>query len=403
VAILGVHALGGWAWAQRLRRFQAWPAAASLQRTARSLQERLGVRRAVRILATAAAEVPATLGWLRPVVLLPVSAFTALTAEQIELLIAHELAHVRRHDYLVNLVQTAIETVLFYHPAVWWVSARIRHEREHCCDDLAVAACGNIALYVKALATLEGLRHRRSDLVIAADGGSLLLRIQRLVSHERRQREAPPAWLGALVPAALVLAAVVCATPPQAVAQTSPEPKGQASGFLGELAESGYPKLSVDEILALKDHGVDPGYVKGMLVAGLGVPSVSQLVRLHDHGVEPDFVQSMVASGLVSQLDFGNVIRLRENDARGDDMGRIRALGFGPYSADEVIKLRQNGVDVETFAAFREAGVDPAGVSDVIAFRQFDVTAERIRDMKQQGFINLTVGQILKLRRAGVI
>jgi hypothetical protein len=367
------------------------------------LRERLGIGRAVSVLCTAAAEVPATIGWLRPVVLLPVSAFTALTAEQIELLIAHELAHVRRHDYLVNLVQTAVETVLFYHPAVWWVSARIRVEREHCCDDLAVAACGNVALYVRALATLEGLRTRPPAFVVAATGGSLLFRIQRLLSHEKRQREGPPAWLGAFVPAAVILAAVFSATSPQVVAETAPKPQGQATGFLGELAASGYPKLSVDEIISLKNHGVGPRYVRDMLSAGLGVPSVAELIRLRDHGVAPEFAASMAASGLVNDLDFGTVIRLRENDFRGDDTKRIRALGFGPFSSDEVVRLRQHGVDASTFLALKEAGADRAGVADAIAFRENDVTAERIRDMKLQGFDNLSIGQILKLRRAGII
>jgi beta-lactamase regulating signal transducer with metallopeptidase domain len=403
VAILGLRALGGWVWVQRLRACSTTPAAESVQRAASYLRERLGVRRVVRILRTAAADVPATFGWLRPVVLLPVSALTALTPEQVELLIAHELAHVRRHDYLVNLAQTVVETVLFYHPAIWWVSGRIRDEREHCCDDLAVAACGDVARYVRALATLEGLRTRRPALVVAADSGSLLRRIRRLASHERRQREAPPAWLGAFVPAALVLAAFFSATPPHAAAGASPAPQGEPAGFLGELSDSGYPKLSVDEIITLKDHGVEPRYVRDMLAAGLGVPSVPELVRLRDHDVQPDFVASVVRSGLVRDLDFATVILLRENDVRGDDMGRIRALRFGPYSSSEVIRLRQNGVDAATFAALKEAGADRAGVADAIAFRQYDVTVDRIRDMKRQGFDSLSAEQILKLRRAGIM
>ncbi len=374
VVIFGLRAISGWALAQRLRSWKISPATESVERAVRVLSERLGIRRAVRILNTAATHVPATLGWLRPVVLLPISAFTVLTPEQIELLIAHELAHVRRHDYLVNLVQTAVETVLFYHPAVWWVSGRIRAEREHCCDDLAVAACGDVKQYVRALAALEGMRGRPAALVIPADGGSLLARIQRLLNRESRLSTAPPAWLGAFVPAAVVLAAVFSATPPAAVAETSPTPTGKPSGFLGELTATGYPKLSVDEIIALKDHGVEPRYVKGMLAAGLGVPSVPQLIRLRDHGVSPEFVASMVSSGLVSDLDFETVIRLRENDARGDDMRRVRALGFGPFTTREVITLRHN-----------------------------DVTADRLRDMRQQGFDTMSLEQILKLRRSGVI
>ena len=299
----------------------------------------------------------------------------------------------------------AVQTVLFYHPAVWWVSGRIRAEREHCCDDLAVAACGSVDRYVRALAALEGSRGRRRALVIAADGGSLLSRIQRLLNRQASQRIAPPAWLGAFAPAALVLAAVVSATPPDAVAQASPKPSGVPSGFLGELAATGYPKLEVDEIIALKEHGVEPRYVKAMLAAGLGVPSVEQLIKVREHGVSPDFTASMAMSGLVSDLDFETVIRLRENDVRGEDLLRIRALGFGPFTTGEVINLRHHGVAAPTFEALREAGAgaDRAGVRDAIVFRENDVTTDRIRDMKRQGFDNMSLEQILKLRRSGII
>src|SRR5258708_40140426 len=101
---------------------------------------------------------PSVVGWLRPVVLVPASALTGLTAAQLEALLLHELAHVRRHDYLVNLIQTGVETLLFYHPAVWWVSRRIRQERENCCDDLAAQLCGSAVAYPRALAAMEELR-----------------------------------------------------------------------------------------------------------------------------------------------------------------------------------------------------------------------------------------------------
>jgi len=143
--------------------------------------------------------------------------------------------------------------------------------------------------------------------------------------------------------------------------------------------------------------------VKDMLQAGLGAPSVEQLINLHAHGVGPDFVASMVKSGLVDDLDFSNVIRLRENDARGEDMGRIRSLGFGPFSTGDVIRLRQNAVVAETFEALKGAGLGRASAADAIAFRQNDVTADRIRDMKRQGFHDMSLEQILKLRRSGII
>jgi hypothetical protein len=359
------------------------------------LRERLNIRRTVRILTSAAADVPATIGWLSPVVLLPISALTAMTPEHIELLLAHELAHIRRHDYLVNLVQTAIETVLFYHPAVWWVSGRIRAEREHCCDDLAVYSSGSVVAYANALYGLERVRTRRLGLVLAADGGSLLARIQRLSNRSRNDRTAPPAWIGGLLPAAVALAAVLSVAPPEAVAESA--------GFLRGLAEAGYTKVSVDEIIALKENGVEPRYIKDMLEAGLGTPSVRQLIQLRNHGVEPEFVLSVAKSGLVAGLDVESVIRLRENGVDGDDMGRIRALGFGPFSADEVIRLRQQGVDVDTFDALREAGMGRAGVDEAVELRRNGITADRIRSMKQQGFNNLSLEQIVKLSRGGVI
>lgn len=395
VVILTLRALGGWVLAHRLTRWRTSPAAEHFQRAAKRLRERLNIRRNVRILTSAMVEIPATIGWLRPVVLLPISALTSLTPEHIELLLAHELAHIRRHDYLVNLVQTAVCTVLFYHPAVWWVSGRIRAEREHCCDDLAVCATGSVAAYANALYGLERARANRPGLALAADGGSLLARIQRLSNGSRTDRNAPPAWIGGLLPAAVVLAAVFSVAPPEAVAESA--------GFLRGLAEAGYTNVSVDEIIALKENGVEPRYIEAMLRSGLARPGVRQLIKLRGHGVEPEFVASVVKSGLLRDLDVESVVRLHENGVDGDEMGRIRALGFGPYSADEVIRLRQHGVDAETFEALLTAGMGRAGVDEALKFRENGITLDRIRSMKQQGFNNLSLEQIVKLSRGGII
>ena len=124
------------------------------------------------------------IGWLRPLVLVPIAAFAGLAPQQIEALLAHELAHIRRHDYLVNVLQRVVEAVLFYHPAVWWVSNQIRKERELCCDDVAVAASGDALSYAHALADLESSRPAHARTSIAANGGSLLSRIRRLVESQ---------------------------------------------------------------------------------------------------------------------------------------------------------------------------------------------------------------------------
>jgi hypothetical protein len=126
-------------------------------------------------------DTPSVIGAIRPLILLPVAALTTLTPGQVEALLAHELAHIRRRDYLVNLLQTVVETLLFFHPGVWWMSSRIRAEREHCCDDVAVAVCGEAESYAAALAELAAVRSGGAALAMGAVRGPILSRIKRLL------------------------------------------------------------------------------------------------------------------------------------------------------------------------------------------------------------------------------
>ncbi len=161
----------------------------------------------MRLLASASATVPFVVGWLRPVVLVPAALLTGLHPAEVEAIFAHELAHIRRHDFLVNLLQNVVETLLFYHPAVWWMSAQIRMEREHCCDDVAAAVCGGALDYARALVALERLRPA-TGLMVAASGGSLLERIRRLAGARDNGRSAwPLPALGLFLAAAIALAA----------------------------------------------------------------------------------------------------------------------------------------------------------------------------------------------------
>lgn len=147
---------------------------------AAALGARLGLTRPVRLLITSLAEGPSVVGWIRPVILLPAATLAGLTPEQLEAVLAHEFAHIRRYDYLVNVLQMVVENLLFYHPAVWWTSARIRHERELCCDDLAVSLCGDPICYARALTKLERLRALAPNMALGSNDGPLLYRIQRL-------------------------------------------------------------------------------------------------------------------------------------------------------------------------------------------------------------------------------
>jgi hypothetical protein len=167
---------GGWWHVRRLR--ATGPRAAE---SCRRLAYRLGLPAAAHVVESALVDVPTAVGWLRPAILLPIAALASLTPAQVEAILAHELAHIRRHDYALNVLQTIAETLLFYHPAIWWVSNRIRAEREHCCDEIAVAVCGDPISYARALAELESLRTIPTAMALAATGGSLLDRVRRIL------------------------------------------------------------------------------------------------------------------------------------------------------------------------------------------------------------------------------
>jgi Zn-dependent protease with chaperone function len=193
VAMLSLRLFGGWLLTQLLARRGVSKVADGVEEAAREMARRLRLRQQFAVLESAAVTVPTLVGWVKPVVLLPAAALAGLTPLQLQAVIAHELAHIRRHDYLVNLLQTFVETLLFYHPAVWWVSSEIRAEREHCCDDLAVDVCGDRLVYVSALAELTSMERR--VFALAATDGSLVARVRRILGRpSETRRELPPSW-----------------------------------------------------------------------------------------------------------------------------------------------------------------------------------------------------------------
>ncbi|UOQ65346.1 M56 family metallopeptidase [Hymenobacter volaticus] len=202
--------LGGLAYVQRLRRYRVAALPEQWQTRLDALAARTNLRRPVQILASGLVPGPLVIGWLKPVVLLPISAATGLSGSELEAILAHELAHVMRRDYLFNLLQSVAEILFFYHPAVWFLSGCLRTERENCCDDIATELCGDSLVLAQALASLAALQHapagRTPDLAMAAAGqpGSLLSRVRRLVQH----RAAAPTFSDGFWAACVVLLSV---------------------------------------------------------------------------------------------------------------------------------------------------------------------------------------------------
>jgi beta-lactamase regulating signal transducer with metallopeptidase domain len=177
VVTLSVWQVVAWHMSQRFRRGALAPC--EVVDTVKQIAGQLGIRRAIAVRQTLELATPIVIGWIKPVLVLPMSILTKLSPAELEAVLAHELAHVRRHDYAVNLLQAVIETVLFYHPAVWWLSRRIRVEREFCTDDLAMGVCQGRDIYAHSLVALAEVVHRPPAHAVAATGGRLVTRIRR--------------------------------------------------------------------------------------------------------------------------------------------------------------------------------------------------------------------------------
>jgi beta-lactamase regulating signal transducer with metallopeptidase domain len=204
VLLLGAYHAGGWMLLRRLRFQSRTIADVSSRAMLTDLIAAMQIHRTVQLCESALVQVPTVIGWLSPIILLPASAVIGLSPSELRGLLAHELAHIRRHDYLVNLLQTVIETLLFYHPATWWLGNVIRQERENCCDDLAAAVCDR-TIYAQALANMESLR-QSPQLALSAKGAALLPRIRRILGMPTAPNRRP---LSSGIVSASILVAVI--------------------------------------------------------------------------------------------------------------------------------------------------------------------------------------------------
>ena len=253
--------------ARRMKWRATKPVAAELQVAFRNLCSRLGVSRTVVLLHSALVQVPTVIGWMRPVILIPMSALSGLSMEQLEALLAHELAHIRRHDYFVLMVQSVVETLLFYHPAVWWVSKQVRLERESCCDEVAVGVSGDELGYARALSFLENYRASQTEMALSAHGGELTMRIKRVLGYEEK-----PA--GLTMAAAVVLLMAVASGAWMATAARA-QPKNNDFVAAATLAVPGASQPIV--AAAVKARAIKPMVKSAVAQGGKTAPAVNQV------------------------------------------------------------------------------------------------------------------------------
>jgi peptide/nickel transport system substrate-binding protein len=215
VIALSLRLLTGLRLLSKLRSSFTSPAPAFLTDAASHLARRMHLHGKIELRVSRVVTVPMVVGYLKPIILIPACVLSGLNIRQLEMIVAHELAHLKRYDHLVNLLQNITEVLFFFNPAIWWISSQIRHERECCCDLLAVEVCGGDKLfYARTLATLNTTRSLKT-LALAADGGSLLKRIFRLTGQPLNptQTSNPVQWLSgvALISLSIFIASVAMA------------------------------------------------------------------------------------------------------------------------------------------------------------------------------------------------
>ncbi len=427
VAALSIRLLAGWRSAGLLRIRGTSPARPEIAAMAEQLCRRLRVMTPVRILESALLRVPAAVGVFRPAVLLPVSSLTGMPVEQIEALLAHELAHIRRHDYLVNLAQSAAETLLFYHPAVWWVSGRIRIERENCCDDLAVAATGDAMVYARALVDLEERRGSGSAraLALAANGGELFGRIARLfpeVSDRRHPRPRSRA-AGALGLACVLLVGAAARVspfdedPPEVPSPVAPAvpPLPAHAPLPAARPAPAHPAVPARASAAapVSFAPAAPAIVSTAAVPAPAPPAVTTRARPVLPAIAPalpseapDAVVEAVPSTPAAapaelRLRDDELAALRSHGVTPGFLREIASLGYTRATTDELISLKIHGIDPGRIAAFEKSfGALP--LSRCIEFGIHGVTPDWISRIEAAGVSRLTPAQAVSLRIHGV-
>jgi beta-lactamase regulating signal transducer with metallopeptidase domain len=462
VTFLSIRLVVSWSRIKELSR-TATRASATWSRTLSRIGDALALRRAVSILESAAVEVPTVVGWLKPMILLPASTISGLAAEEIEMLLAHELAHIRRHDFFVNLLQTAVETLMFYHPAVWWISRRIRIEREHCCDDMAIDVCGSAIRYARALTHLEELRAHQAELVLAANGGSLLTRIRRLITTNDDAASDTSRWGAAAAVLAVVIALLAIPSMPALAKKSGDElpntpPKKVASAPIpGSTIEVTAPPAPPDEstldraraitadrnenlndIPEPPDVNEDSGDVNAEVdvtpriapeAMAFAMPAVRPIpprpiTKVISTTAPPAIAAAMAAVaaaaplpdtprasrvrdrhhiiGADGKLTVDDLITLKANGVTPDYISRMRATGIGDLTLNDIVSLRAQGVTPEYIADLRASGIPFKDVKDIISLRAMGVTTAYVRDMANAGYRNLTAQQLIELRAMGV-
>ncbi|HEV3414190.1 MAG TPA: M56 family metallopeptidase [Puia sp.] len=422
-----VKLLSGLVYAQRIRHYKTSPAPAEWQERMIALLERLRITRPVQLLESALIKTPAVVGWLKPVILVPVGMLAQLSPDQVESILLHELAHICRRDYLFNLVQHVVDTLFFFNPALLWVSSLIRTERENCCDDVAIRETRSRRQLIEALVSFHEYQKSTPaySLAFAGEHNGVVKRVERIVrkkNHSLNAGErllltvgilllcgafmtiggtppqppvvkaipkAPESAMGpvkvdtskmdvAPVPAAPVPQAPTPATPSNQAAPAAPSnqaapPSTATPAHLPAWPDTAKPATpasdssNIDLIIRAHDHGVTPEFIADLKKLGYSI-NLEQAIKLVDHGVTTEFLQSLQKEGF-NLIPLNRAVKLMDHGVTVEFIRHVRGLGFPNLTLEEAVDLVDHGVTADFMEAWKTKTGSKLSLSDYIKLR----------------------------------
>ncbi|WP_188927782.1 M56 family metallopeptidase [Dyadobacter endophyticus] len=186
-ALKSLGLISGLFYVHRIRFYKVHQVSREWKERMGNYTQKLGIYQSISLLQSELVKVPVTVGHFKPVILIPIGLIFQLPAEQIETILIHELAHIKRRDYLVNLLQSLLETVFFFNPGLLWLSSLIKEERETCCDDIVLTNTTVKSNYLEALLAFHSQQPARSDLVLGLGSNQLVNRLKRIINHENKR------------------------------------------------------------------------------------------------------------------------------------------------------------------------------------------------------------------------
>jgi beta-lactamase regulating signal transducer with metallopeptidase domain len=433
VIILSLRTIGGWMLIRRLRLTALIEIPDTVRRTFDCLSRRMGIRRHIDLFLSERISGPLAMGVFRSVVLLPASALTHLAPDQLEVVLAHELAHIRRRDYLWNMLQTVVETLFFFHPAVWWLGGQLRQQRELCCDDVALSCCADPVVYATALLRLEEQRSSRLNLAMALDGHSAALglkeRIIRILEgsgHDAPQRRelAPLSLVGVsgvlgmfllplpqvfadhAKPAELLAAATIYPTPalhmvaganevkcaPKAAFTLKAQPSPKAAPAVQVAAAANArpdvqpaPEANPKPVLEIAPHAAQVTVVPTPVPVAAPAPQlnlniVSQLRDVLPHAPAMSFFIAQASS--------------EGSQAKNDYISEMRAAGYDA-DLDRLIAMKIHGVTPDYARSMAQLGFGKPTADELVSLKMFGVTPETVSKLREAGIAPTTLRDLI--------